>query len=60
MDLLKEKIEEIIRENSASIAAMVLLKALQDVAHARKVVTTAPTYRVIDRALDIACETTLE
>lgn len=56
MVLLKEKIEEIIRENDPSVAAMVMLAALQECAKADKTHTTAPAYRVIDKAVDSACE----
>ena len=56
MVLLKEKIEEIIRENDPSVAAMVMLSAMQECAKAESYLTTAPTYRVIDKAVDSACE----
>ena len=56
MVLLKEKIEEIIRENDPSVAAMVMLSAMQECAKADKTHTTAPVHRVIDKAVDAACE----
>jgi hypothetical protein len=56
MVLLKDRIEDIIRDNDPSVAAMVMLAALQECAKADKAHTTAPAYRVIDKAIDSACE----
>ena len=55
MVLLKEKIEEIIRENDPSVAAMVMLAALQECAKADKA-DAGGSVAVIDKAVDTACE----
>ena len=53
--ILLVKIEEMIRKNP-NIAAAVLLAALQECAKAEATATTAPTYRVVNKALEKAYE----
>jgi hypothetical protein len=56
MNMIEEKLSDIIRENDIETAVKVLYSIMQDCVRAEAVVTTANIYRTVDRLVDINCE----
>lgn len=56
MNLIEEKIADIIRENDAETAAKVIYNVMAACVAAPAVATTANVYRTVDRLVDSACE----
>ena len=53
---IKDKLEELIRDNDPSVVAMVVLSALQQCVRDTKINTSHATASIIDRSIDFACE----
>ena len=60
MNMIEEKLAEIIRENDADQAASVIYQIMVACVQSEQVNTTANAYRIIDRAVDLACEQNFE
>ena len=56
MNMIEEKLAEIIRENDAATAAKLMYEIMCDCVAAEVVTTTANVYRTVDRLVDAACE----
>jgi len=56
MNMIEEKLAEIIRENDPDTAAKLMYAIMSDCVCAEIVTTTANIYRTVDRLVDMACE----
>jgi hypothetical protein len=56
MNMIEEKLADIIRENDTETAAKLLYAIMQDCVRAEATTTTANIYRTVDRLVDINCE----
>ena len=56
MDMIEEKLAEIIRENDPETAAKLMYAIMSDCVRAEVVTTTANIYREVDRLVDLACQ----
>jgi hypothetical protein len=60
MNMIEEKLAEIIRENDPATAAKLMYAIMSDCVCAEIVTTTANIYRTVDRLVDLACEQQFE
>jgi hypothetical protein len=56
MNMIEEKLADIIRNNDTETAAKLLYAIMQDCVAAEVFTTTANIYRTVDRLVDINCE----
>jgi hypothetical protein len=60
MNVIEEKLADIIRNNDTETAAKLMYSIMSDCVCAEVVTTTANIYRTIDRLVDMACEQQFE